>query len=133
MQKEDHIKVAAVVPTSFELRPWGHMHMLEQNGNFWVKSITVAPQKRLSLQSHEGRSELWACINGELLAEKGTIKDGEPQIVQKKVLKAGDYFFINKGELHRLSSQLGGTVVEVAFGEPREEDNVRWEDDHGRI
>jgi len=117
-----------------DIRPWGHMHILDSKKHFWVKSITVAPNKRLSLQSHAQRRELWACIEGEIIAERG-IKTGEGQweITEKVVLKPGDTFYLNTNELHRMSSEKGGTIIEVAFDKPKEEDNTRWEDDYGRV
>ncbi len=115
-----------------DIRPWGHMHILDSKDNYWVKSITVGAGKRLSLQSHKKRRELWACIEGEVLAERGEVKDNNKKIRKKIRLRPGDTFYIDSGELHRLSSEHGGTVIEVAFDEPKEEDNTRHEDDYGR-
>jgi D-beta-D-heptose 7-phosphate kinase/D-beta-D-heptose 1-phosphate adenosyltransferase len=122
------------VRNKFELdiRPWGHMHILDSKDDFWVKSITVAPEKRLSLQSHKDRRELWACIDGEVFAERGVKTDDGFDITEKIALKPGDTFYVQKEEIHRLSSEKGGTIIEVAFDAPKEEDNTRWEDDHGR-
>ncbi len=117
-----------------DVRPWGHMRILDAKEHFWVKSITIAPNKRLSLQSHARRRELWACIEGEVIAERG-IKKGENkwEITEKVTLKPGDIFYVSTGELHRMSSKTGGTIIEVAFDAPKEEDITRWEDDYGRV
>ena len=117
-----------------DIRPWGHMYILESKQKYWVKHISVAPDKRLSLQTHSKRRELWACIEGEIIAEKGRVlKGGKWEIIEKKILKPGDTFYVKTGELHRISSKKGGTVIEVAFDNPQEEDIVRYEDDYGRV
>ena len=107
-----------------EVRPWGHMETLYSEPTAWVKILTVDPGKRLSLQSHRSRDELWVCIRGEVIAE----------VTGKTfTLKKGGIVAIRQGETHRLSSVTGGTIVEVAVG-PRvaEDDIVRYHDDHGR-
>jgi mannose-6-phosphate isomerase-like protein (cupin superfamily) len=50
-------------------RPWGTYQVLLEDDNCKVKKIVVQPGQKLSLQSHEKRSELWKVIdgNGEVL------------------------------------------------------------------
>ena len=45
-------------------KPWGSYKILEQNGNYLVKNILVNPGGKLSLQSHEHRSEHWGVVLG---------------------------------------------------------------------
>ncbi len=116
-----------------DIRPWGNMQILDAKKSYWVKRINVSPRRRLSLQAHQKRREMWVCIEGEIIAEKGVVEsDGDYKITEKKSLKPGDYFIVETGQLHRISSNNGGSLVEIAFGEPKEEDIVRYEDDYGR-
>lgn len=104
-------------------RPWGSMMLYAHGKNFWLKTITVNPQSRLSLQTHEKRGELWMCIEGEVYA----VVDGV-----ETALKPFETVRFEKGTPHRLGSEKGGTVIELGFGECDEEDIIRLEDDHGR-
>lgn len=104
-------------------RPWGSMTLYAHGTNFWLKTITVNPQSRLSLQTHEKRGELWMCIEGEVYA----VVDGV-----QTALKPFEIVQFEKGTLHRLGSDKGGTIIELGFGECDEEDNIRVEDDYGR-
>lgn len=115
-----------------DVRPWGSMRIYGSTKDWWAKRITVNPGQRLSLQSHSKRSELWVCIEGEVLAIRGRLEQGKPRITEQRILNRGDRFFVGKGDIHRISSETGGTVIEVAFGEPVEDDIFRYEDDYNR-
>jgi len=107
-----------------DVRPWGYMHTYKKDKHFWIKTINVSPNKRLSLQKHAHRAEFWVCIEGTVVAEVG-----------KKVIrmKPGDFLMFKKGVKHRLSSKDGGAIVEVAHGSNvHEEDIIRFADDYGR-
>ena len=47
-------------------RPWGCYDVLLDADFTKVKLITVAPQQRLSYQSHEKRQEQWILVKGKL-------------------------------------------------------------------
>jgi mannose-1-phosphate guanylyltransferase/mannose-6-phosphate isomerase len=49
---------------SYEIRPWGKFENLIDDQFCKVKRITIYPQKRLSLQYHNFRSEHWLVVNG---------------------------------------------------------------------
>ena len=113
--------------TDSHSRPWGFYRVLSVGAGWWVKLLVINPRQRLSLQSHEGRDEDWTVIQGEGIAE----------IVGKGrfVLSRGHSVYIRHGERHRLTNLWGWTmtVVEVATGDCREEDIVRYDDDYGRV
>jgi hypothetical protein len=44
-------------------RPWGVYYVMEDNLLYKVKKIIVEPGCRLSLQSHEKRSEHWTVVS----------------------------------------------------------------------
>lgn len=115
-----------------EDRPWGSFDILGQEDGWWAKRITVNPGARLSLQQHYERSELWMCVKGEAICERGTLVDGNPVETERRTLFPGDTFTVNKYDLHRLSSKTGCEIIEVAWGAPQEHDNVRHSDDYHR-
>jgi len=108
------------------LRPWGSWTSLLKGDAYHIKSIVVRPGQRLSLQSHENRSEHWVVISGTAEVER----DGEMFTVQ-----ANESAFIPSGSKHRLSNPGDEPlrVIEVAVGDYLEEDDiVRYDDDWGR-
>lgn len=122
----------AVKEVGRDIRPWGHFRILDAGEGYWVKIIVVEPGHRLSLQSHTKRKEHWLCVRGTVHAERGSVQDGAAVVTEKQDLAVGDSFFVREGEVHRLSSSTGGAVIEVALGEPKEEDIIRFEDDYAR-
>jgi len=109
-----------------EERPWGNFEILKEGEDFKTKFLTVDPGKRLSLQYHLHREEVWIVIQGEAVA----------QLENEEVrLEKGEIFKIPKGALHRLSNR--GTeplvIFELQSGEYLGEDDIiRIADDTGR-
>jgi mannose-6-phosphate isomerase len=109
------------------VRPWGNYKILHEDDTCKVKLITVNPGKRLSLQSHSKREELWVITEGTAMMTLG---------VMKFTMKVGDKVKIPYHTKHRVENI--GTVplkfVEVQTGTYfGEDDIVRYEDDFGRI
>ena len=46
-------------------KPWGTYQVLDQNKNYLTKKIIVKPNGKLSLQSHNHRSEHWMITQGK--------------------------------------------------------------------
>lgn len=105
-------------------RPWGSFSQWAFNEEVTVSMMTVEPGQRLSLQSHTGRAELWVVLD-----EGATVQIGE----NIHEAHAGDEFWIEAGEQHRLSS-IGARVrvLEIAFGNWQQEDITRYDDDYNR-
>lgn len=115
-----------VVEPRSSLRPWGSWTVLVKGQGFQVKTIEVMPHRRLSLQSHEHRSEHWVVVEGEALVER----DGETVS-----LRPGQSAYIPAGMRHRLSNvgDVPLKIVEIAVGDYfGEDDIVRYEDDWAR-
>ena len=106
-------------------RPWGRFEQFVANEAVTVKTITVEPGCRLSLQRHTHREELWHVLDGRA----DTHVDGV-----EAVLGPGDRTLVPKGAVHRLGNS--GTeplrVLEIAFGHFDEDDIERLEDDYTR-
>jgi mannose-1-phosphate guanylyltransferase len=109
-------------------RPWGYYKNIEGTdiNGFKVKKIVVFPGKRLSLQSHNYRSEHWVIVNGAAKVTLG-YKD--------LFLNKDDYVYIPIKMLHRIEN-IGDDLLE--FTETQvgnylgEDDITRYEDDFGR-
>ena len=109
-------------------RPWGYyINVYENETNFKIKTIVVYPGKRLSLQSHEHRSEHWVIVKGNAQAQLGT---------EEYLLNKDDHIYIPVKTLHRIAN-VGSDMLE--FTETQignylgEDDIIRYEDDYGRV
>jgi D-beta-D-heptose 7-phosphate kinase/D-beta-D-heptose 1-phosphate adenosyltransferase len=118
----------ATRPVMRTVRPWGEYYGWDTGKGWNLKTIYIKPGKRLSLQYHHHRSECWLLVSGDAIATVHTNAGAEENVALKK----GETFLVSKGQVHRLESKRGGTVVEVAYGTFDEEDIVRLHDDHGR-
>jgi mannose-1-phosphate guanylyltransferase/mannose-6-phosphate isomerase len=110
-------------------RPWGYYINVDGNDNssFKIKRIAVYPGKRLSLQSHNRRSEHWVIAKGKAKVQVGT---------EEFILEKDQHVYIPLQALHRIEN-IGTELME--FTETQigdylgEDDIVRYEDDFGRI
>ena len=105
-------------------RPWGKFEQFTHNEISTIKILYVERGKRLSLQSHQNREELWIALDDGVMTEINGVS---------KVLKKGEKVFIAKKARHRLSSSENSVrVLEIAWGYFDEKDIIRYEDDFGR-
>jgi mannose-6-phosphate isomerase len=106
-------------------RPWGRFQQFTHDEPVTVKTITVDPGCRLSLQRHRERAELWQVLDGPL-----DITLGERQWSAAP----GELVWVAQGAVHRIgnSGPRPGRVLEVAFGHFDEDDIERLEDDYAR-
>jgi len=110
-------------------RPWGWYKNVEGNdtNGFKVKRIAVYPGKRLSLQSHNYRSEHWVMVRGSAKVTLGT---------DEIILQKDQHIYIPLKTLHRIEN-IGEDLLE--FTETQigdylgEDDIIRYEDDFGRV
>lgn len=107
-------------------KPWGYFQVLDSQSGFLVKKIYVKSQAKLSLQSHNHRSEHWIVTEGiaEVTINEKTIN-----------LETNQSIFIPKNAKHRLANNHSRdlTIIEVWHGEIlNEEDIIRYEDIYNR-
>ena len=110
-----------------EFRPWGWYRVIDSSDDHKVKEIQVNPHSRLSLQSHEKRSETWTVIKGEAVV---VINENET------TLKVNQSIFIPVGSKHRLENNTEQplNIIEIQTGSYFGEDDItRYEDDFNRI
>jgi mannose-6-phosphate isomerase-like protein (cupin superfamily) len=114
-----------------EERPWGIYKILVDKPTHKVKTITVDPNKRLSLQSHKFRHEYWTIVDGSGIFTLGY----DLESCEDTLVKAGDTMEIPPECIHRIQAgDAGLTFIEVQLGASfGEEDIIRHEDDHGRV
>ncbi|MGM0461343.1 MAG: phosphomannose isomerase type II C-terminal cupin domain [Fibrobacterota bacterium] len=107
-------------------RPWGAYTVIEDQQTYKVKRINVTAGKRLSLQSHAKRDELWTIVKGQGVV---TLDALEIEVSYGKTID------IHRGQKHRITntSQEELIFIEVQTGEYfGEDDIIRYEDDFGR-
>lgn len=110
-----------------DTRPWGRWIVLDTAPGLVVKKLFVEPGKRISLQRHKHRSELWIAMDG-----MATVLCDE----DSRVLHPGEWALIPRNSIHRLSNDSDRSIIvlEIQYGEELCEDDIeRFEDDYGRI
>lgn len=119
--------VCEATATQTSYRPWGQFTNLYTAERAKVKSLTVKPGKRLSMQRHQHRAEHWIVIAGTARIHKGE---------QVFTLHENESTYIAPGEMHRIENpgECNLTIIEVQSGSYLEEDDIeRIADDFGRV
>ena len=108
-------------------KPWGSYQVLDEGIHYTVKKIIVNSGGKLSLQSHQHRSEYWIIAEGEA---KVTIND------EIKILKENETIFIPRESKHRLANESAKKliIIELWYGDILDENDIeRFEDIYERI
>lgn len=108
-------------------RPWGFYTVLAQGKGFLTKLIHVDTDQRLSVQSHNHRSEHWVVLSG--MAK--VVLEGKEHI-----LSPGHSIDIPLKAIHSLQNPYKDSleIIEVQLGDLLlEDDIVRYEDIYGRV
>ena len=108
-------------------RPWGYYTCLNSGEGYLTKTICVQPKHKLSIQSHNHRSEHWVVLEGQALV----VKDGK-----EYNLYQGDSIDIPVGVKHSLQNPYEQElkIIEVQKGDYISEDDIiRYEDCYGRV
>lgn len=123
--KQQHDNTQMVHKTVY--RPWGFYTVLAQGEGFLTKLIHVNAGQKLSVQSHNHRSEHWVVLSGVAKV----VLEGKDHI-----LSPGHSVDIAVKEIHSLQNpyETDLEIVEVQKGDLLiEEDIVRYEDMYGRV
>src|SRR5574344_1802812 len=108
-------------------RPWGFYTVVAQGKGFLTKIIHVAPAQKLSVQSHNHRSEHWVVLSGKAKV----VLEGKEYI-----LTPGHSIDIPLKAIHSLQNPFEEDmeIIEVQLGDLLEEDDIiRYEDMYGRV
>ncbi len=98
------------------------------------KILIVAPNKRLSWQYHNRRSEVWRVVKGPA----GVVSSMNDEENELQRLNDGDFIQLAQGQRHRLVGlETPGVLAEIwqhtNAAEPSNEDDIiRVQDDFGR-
>ena len=112
-------------PVDWE-RPWGGYSVLEDiDPPVCVKVLSISPKSRLSLQTHEKRSERWYILDAGIVVTVGD-KTWETEVGETVYVP-----FMEKHRIENISNRLA-RIVELMYGYYHEEDITRIEDDYGR-
>lgn len=123
--KQQHDNTQLVHKTVY--RPWGYYTVLAQGEGFLTKMIQVNPGQKLSVQSHNHRSEHWVVLSGTAKV----VLEGKEHI-----LSPGHSVDIAVKAIHSLQNPFEETlqIIEVQKGDLLiEEDIIRYEDMYGRV
>ena len=117
---EKDIPQAEVLPKDY--RPWGWFETLVIDGRYQVKRILVNPGAKLSLQSHEFRSEHWIVVKGKVQV---TIDD------KVKSISEGESVYVPLRSVHRMENleDIPMILIEVQTGSYLGEDDILRYDD----
>ena len=108
-------------------RPWGFYTCLQGGEGWLTKIITVSPNHKLSLQSHNHRSEHWVVLEGEATV----VLEDNIHILQKS--QSIDIPIKAKHSLQNHTNKIV-KILELQKGDYISEDDIiRYEDMYGRI
>ena len=108
-------------------RPWGYYTCMNEGDGYLTKTICVLPHQKLSVQSHNHRSEHWVVLEGQALV---LLDD------KKYDVYAGDSIDIPLKAKHSLQNPYDKElkIIEVQKGDYISEDDIiRYEDCYGRV
>lgn len=108
-------------------RPWGFYTVIAQGKGFITKIIHVNQGQKLSVQSHNHRSEHWVVLSGTALVKLDS---------EEHILKPGHSVDIPVKAIHSLQNPYDEDleIIEVQKGDILlEEDIIRYEDMYGRV
>lgn len=108
-------------------RPWGYYTCMNGGTGYLTKTICVMPHQKLSVQSHNHRSEHWVVLEGQALV----LLDGRAYNID-----AGGSIDIPLGAKHSLQNPYDEElkIIEVQKGDYISEDDIiRYEDCYGRV
>lgn len=108
-------------------RPWGYYTCMNAGVGYLTKTICVMPKQKLSIQSHNYRSEHWVVLEGKALV---ILNDKEYNI------SAGESIDIPVQAKHSLQNPYDEElkIIEVQKGDYISEDDIiRYEDCYNRI
>lgn len=120
-KESDTIKIHKTV-----FRPWGYYTCMNRGEGYLTKTICVMPNQKLSVQSHNHRSEHWTVLEGKALVLLNN---------ESKILNKGDSIDIPLGAKHSLQNPYDNNlkIIEIQQGDYISEDDIiRYEDIYGR-
>ena len=106
-----------------EERIWGKFYNLFQDHRLKLKELIVHPEKGMSFQRHQKRSEIWFVSKGSCIVKHSF--EG-PDSIKETKLTAEDVFHIKQGEWHQLINPFEENchIIEIQYGELTSEEDI---------
>jgi len=105
-------------------RPWGLFREFVLNKKCTVKILELHPYQRLSLQLHKKREENWFFLTPGIVQ----IKNKKFKVKENQLIK------VKKNTPHRVIAKKNKVkFLEISIGKFEEKDEIRLEDDYGRV
>ena len=98
--------------------PWGYyIDIIPNEYGYNLKKLVINPNKSLSLQSHNKRSEHWIVVKGN---PKIIIEDRSLE------LKPDDHFYIPVNRKHKIENETNEIIeiIELQFGNYLGDDDI---------
>lgn len=106
-------------------RPWGYYRVLHENGpQVKLKELTVDPGKRLSMQRHKDRGEIWFVAEG--IATLYNIDERSTDCELAGSYNKFQTLFISKNQWHQLSNETDQPlkIIEIQYGDRCTEEDI---------
>lgn len=99
------------------IRAWGWYEEIQRGPGYRIKMLGVAPGARLSMQSHQHRSEHWYVLSGQATVR---LEAGSSRVDQNQSI------FIPQAQKHQLINRGAGWlhIIETQTGAYLEEDDI---------
>lgn len=107
-------------------KPWGKEEVLEINGSYMVKRLTMWKGHRCSLQYHNIKRETIYVLEGMLRIDYGP----EKEALDAREVGPGESMTLLPGVVHRMEAVEDSVYLEAST--PEMEDVVRLVDDYQR-
>lgn len=108
-------------------KPWGREEILEINGSYMMKRLTMLAKHRCSLQYHQSKRETIYVLSGKLRIDAGPTLD---ELVSNVFIQ-NQSITIGPGVIHRMEAVTDSIYLEAST--PEMDDVVRIEDDYKRV
>ncbi|HEX9576486.1 MAG TPA: cupin domain-containing protein [Myxococcales bacterium] len=106
-------------------KPWGHELIWARTDRYVGKILHIKAGHALSLQYHKVKDETVHLLSGRM-----RFQTGAGEVLQDRVLEAGESFHITPLMRHRMIAETDCDVLEAST--PELDDVVRLEDRYGR-
>lgn len=107
-------------------KPWGKEEVIEINGRYMMKKLTMWKGHRCSMQYHNVKCETIYVLSGQLRIFIGPDLDN----LTSRIYTAGETVTIQPGVVHRMEAAEDSVYLEAST--PEMEDVVRLSDDYKR-
>lgn len=101
---------------------WGEYFNLFEDNGVKVKELIVEPNKGMSYQKHDKRSEIWLVSQGkcDIFHNQNNIDD------EKLTLQKHDYFIVPVGTWHQITNPYNVVckIIEIQYGAECTEDDI---------